>query len=66
MAAATRAKTATEVMGESDEDESFGDKSIELIHGEFESDELKEEELKSEELESEELELEELKEEELE
>ena len=61
MAAATRAKTATEVMGESDEDESVGDKSIELIHGEFEldefeSDELEEEELKSEQLESEELE----------
>ena len=62
MAAATCAKTATEVMEESDEE----DKSIELMRDEFESDKLESEDFESEELAEEELKEEEVKSEELE
>ena len=65
LAAATRARTATEVVKESDEGESEEDGSIELMHDWFESNELESEELKEEELKEEELEEEELEEEEL-
>ena len=62
LAAATRSRTATEVVKESDEGESEEDGSIELMHDGFESDELETEEPKSEEIEWEELEEKELEE----